>query len=84
MAKTDRHVRKRKMFLLSVVRKWNLRLRRHSKIIPRKTPNILPGPTRIVSIVDKGKGNGDGGGGEGANGGGSGKAGIRVLAIKMK
>jgi len=81
-------MRKRKMFLLLVIKKWNCRLRKLNKTIPRRIPSILVGPTRILSISDKGKGNGGGGGGGGAHGGGldgfGGRVGVETLIMKIK
>jgi len=61
--KLGKHVRKRKMFLLPVIKKRNCRLRMLNKKIPRRTPIILLGPTKISGISDKGRGNGGSGGG---------------------
>jgi len=70
------------MFLLLVIKKWNCRLRKLNKMIPRRIPNILLGPTRILSMSDKGKDNGGGGGG-GLDGFG-GRVGAGALIIKIK
>jgi len=81
--KLEKHVRKRKMFLLLVIKKRNCKLRMLNKKIPRRTPIILLGPTRISSKRGKGRGNGGGGGGGGLDGFG-GRMGVETLTMKIK
>jgi hypothetical protein len=40
--KPEKPERKRKILFLSLVRKWNLRLRKYSKRIPPRTAGMIP------------------------------------------
>ena len=79
--KLEKHVRKRKVFLLLIIKKRKCKLRMLNKKIPKRTPIILLGPTRISSVSDKGRGNGGGGGGLDGFGG---RMGVGMLTMKIK
>jgi|GEM_PF-5895992 len=55
--KPEKPRRKRRILTLSVLRKWNLRLRRSRRSVPRMRPIMLRGPTIMESIIDIGSGN---------------------------